>query len=200
MEMALKITCMECDTKYAVIGSAFFCPCCGHNSAEETFDNSILKIEHKIKSIPVIRETVETISKDEAETTCRSLIETSLSECIVAFQRFWEVYFARINPSRKIKFNAFQNLDTGSEYWKENFGESYSDWLSPSEYKELNILVQKRHLLSHTAGIVDQKYIDRSFDKTDSVGQGIVVKEKDVLSLVNFIKKNVGCITQKGFS
>ena len=59
-------------------------------------------------------------------------------------------------------------------------------------------MVLKRHLLSHTDGIVDQKYIDRSFDKTDSVGQRIVVKEKDVLSLVNFSKKNCWLHYSKG--
>ena len=86
-EMQLKIQCKVCNAKYAVIGSAFFCHCCGHNSAEETFDNSLKKIQDKIKNIPIIRKAVETVSKDEAETTCRSLIETSLKRkcgCIPA--------------------------------------------------------------------------------------------------------------------
>jgi len=40
--MQLKIQCKKCEARYSVIGSAFFCPACGHNSAEETFDNSML--------------------------------------------------------------------------------------------------------------------------------------------------------------
>jgi hypothetical protein len=187
-EMRLKIKCKECDTQYAVVGSAFFCPKCGHNSAEETFGYSMLKIESKLKNISVIREAVEAISKDEAETTCRSLIETSLNECVVAFQRFCEVSYSKKAPSTKIKFNAFQNLDIGGEYWRELFGESYSDWLSPIEFKEVSILFQKRHLLSHTEGIVDQKYIDKSGDNIYSVGQRIVIKEKDILRLIFLVK------------
>jgi hypothetical protein len=58
-EMQLKILCKVCNTNYAVIGSAFFCPCCGHNSAEETFDNSIKKIQDKIKNLTVIKKAVE---------------------------------------------------------------------------------------------------------------------------------------------
>lgn len=57
-EMQLKITCEQCNSRYAVIGSAFFCPCCGHNSANETFDNSISKIKAKIKNLPTIRKAV----------------------------------------------------------------------------------------------------------------------------------------------
>lgn len=187
-EMQLKIECNQCRAKYAVIGSAFFCPCCGHDSVNETLDNSIKKIENKIKNLPVIRSAIDEISKDEAETTCRSLIETSLSECVVSFQRFCEMTFSRKSPMTKTKFNAFQNLDIGGQYWKELINETYTDWLTPEEFIEFNKLFQKRHLLSHTEGIVDQKYIDKSSDKTYRVGQRIVIKESDVLTLIKLIK------------
>lgn len=199
-EMHLKITCKECNSRYAVVGSAFFCPSCGHNSAEETFDNSLNKIAAKIKNLPIIRKAVEAINKDEAEMTCRSLIETSLDECVVAFQRFCEVTYTKLNPSVKIRFNAFQKLDVGGKYWKELYGESYSDWLTKSEFSKLNELFQKRHLLSHTEGMVDQKYIDRSGDTIYSVGQRIVVKEKDVLKLKNLVEKIIATLREKGRS
>lgn len=196
-EMLLKITCKECNSRYAVIGSAFFCPSCGHNSAEETFDNSLKKIEAKLKNLSIIKKAIEAISKDDAETTCRSLIETSLNECIVAFQRFCEVTFSKLNPLVKIKANAFQKLDVGGEYWKTIYRESYNDWLTQSEYSKLNDFFQKRHLLSHTEGIVDQKYIDKSGDKNYLVGQRIVVKEKDVVILKHLVEKIVLIIRQK---
>jgi len=196
-EMLLKVTCKKCNSRYAVIGSAFFCPACGHNSAEETFDNSLKKIDAKLKNIPVIRKAVETISKDEAETTCRSLVETSLNDCVVAFQRFCEVTYAQLKPSEKIKFNAFQNLDVGGSYWKSLYDETYTDWLSSSEYNELNQLFQKRHLLSHTEGFVDQKYIDKSGELSYTAGQRIIVKETDVRRLKGLIEKIVNILREK---
>ena len=196
-EMQLKIQCKVCNAKYAVIGSAFFCPCCGHNSAEETFDNSIIKIQNKIKNLPLIRQAVEQISKDEAETTCRSIIETSLGECVVAFQRFCEVTYNMKAPGKSIKFNAFQNIDIGATYWKELLGETYNDWLPYAELKSLNLLFQKRHLLAHTEGIVDQKYLDKSGDNSYKFGQRIVIKERDVNELINLINKLANIIRQK---
>jgi uncharacterized Zn finger protein (UPF0148 family) len=190
-EMQLKIQCKACNAKYAVIGSAFFCPCCGHNSAEETFDNSLKKIQDKIKNIPIIRQAVETVSKDEAENTCRSLIETSLGECVVAFQRFCEVNFKTRAPEKNIKFNAFQNIEVGATYWKDLLGETYADWLTADEMKRLNLLFQKRHLLAHTEGIIDQKYLDKTNDNFYKEGQRIVIKEKDVLELIELVEKLV---------
>lgn len=196
-EMQLKVSCEKCNSRYAVIGSAFFCPCCGHNSANETFDNSINKIKSKIKNLATIRKAVEEISKDEAETTCRSLIESSLTECVVAFQRFCEVTFLNKSPETKLKFNAFQNIEIGAKYWFELYGESYENWLNENEYKNLFILFQKRHLLSHTEGIVDTKYIEKSGDKTYKTGQRIIIKENDIVILIDLIEKIVKMIRSK---
>jgi hypothetical protein len=80
------------------------------------------------------------------------------------------VTYSKINPKEKVKFNAFQNLDAGGAYWKELYGKAYTDWISADEYHQLNVLFQQRHLLSHTDGIVDQKYIDKSGDTHYTVG------------------------------
>lgn len=196
-EMQLKIQCKRCNAKYAVIGCAFFCPCCGHNSVEETLDQSLKKIDDKIKHIPNIKNVISEINKDEAETTCRSIIETGLGECVVAFQRFCEVIYSQRSTNSKTKPNAFQNLDIGSEYWKSLVGETYEDWLTEDELKRIKILFQKRHLLAHTEGIVDAKYIEKSCDKNYSIGQRIVIKEKDVLELLSLVQKLVSIIKIK---
>lgn len=196
-EMLLKIQCKKCNSRYAVIGSAFFCPCCGHNSAEETFSSSIAKIESKIKNLDLIRKTLEEISKDEAEMTCRSMIETSINEIVVAFQRFCEVSFKNLSPTTNLTFNAFQKLDVGENYWKTVFQEGYSDWLTPPEFNKLNELFQKRHLLSHTEGMVDQKYIDKSGDAVYQIGQRIVVKPSDIKEMLELVNKIVTEIRRK---
>lgn len=189
-ELEQKITCTQCETRYAVIGSAFFCPCCGHNSAEETFDNTINKIEASINNLPVIKEAVSNINKDEAENTCISLIEMGISDCVTAFQRYCEVTYSN-HPKAKNKIapNSFQRLDEGERLWGELIGKSYSNWLKVDELKRLNILFQRRHLLQHTQGMVDQKYLDKTGDIKYKLNQKIVIKEKDVIEIVGYIKR-----------
>jgi len=48
---------------------------------------------------------------------------------------------------------------------------------------------QKRHLLAHTDGMVDAKYIQKSGDTTYQEGQRRIVGESDVRSLVDLIAK-----------
>lgn len=74
-ELEQKITCSQCDARYSILGNAFFCPCCGYNSVDETFENAIRKIESKMKNLEIIRDAIAEINLDEAELTVRSLIE-----------------------------------------------------------------------------------------------------------------------------
>jgi len=98
------------------------------------------------------------------------------------------LYSKHKNSKSKIPFNAFQKLDVGGELWQEILNESYTDWLTETGYKRLNILFQRRHLLQHTEGIVDEKYITKSSDNKYKAGRRIVVKEKDAIELVSYIK------------
>jgi predicted RNA-binding Zn-ribbon protein involved in translation (DUF1610 family) len=188
-EMEQKVTCSACKARYAVIGSAFFCPSCGHNSAEATFENTIKVIESYLKNLPVIKKAVAQFSLDEAENTERGILEKGILDCIVSFQRFCEVSYKRINPSGAIPFNAFQKLDVGGKLWFDICGESYSDWLTKEEYQRLIILFQRRHLLQHTEGIVDMKYIEKTNDTLYKVGQRIVVNVVDIRELISYVKR-----------
>jgi len=196
-EMQLEIHCEACNTRFAVIGSAFFCPCCGYNSVERTFEEAMKKIEIKLNSLDLISKAFwDEGKKDEAVITCTSLIESSLQDCISAFQRYSEeayTRFAKATPG----FNVFQRLDSGSELWKKILGKGYEDWLSCKELQDLNILFQKRHLLAHKEGIVDDKYILKSGDKNYKTGQKIVVKGQDVKMAICIIKIIVANVKSK---
>jgi hypothetical protein len=52
----------------------------------------------------------------------------------------------------------------------------------------MKLLFQRRHVISHRQGIVDQTYIDRSGDSSYTVGQRLVVRDADVLDLVNHMR------------
>lgn len=196
-EFERKLQCEVCNANYSVIGSAFFCPCCGNNSVEKTFDESLNKVEIKLNNIPTIRKAIEAVSKDEAEITCRSLIESGLNDCVVAFQSFCEATFRKELSTEKLAANVFQRIEDGSNLWKKVFQEGYDNWLTTSEFKRLNILFQRRHLLSHLEGLVDNKYLQRANDSTYKLGQRIVVKENDVIELLKLIKKVVAKIREK---
>lgn len=185
-----KIKCDKCNARYSVIGSAYFCPCCGHNSVEKTFDDSIKKILAKINNTEIIRNAFHEIGqKDEAEITIKSLIESAISDGVTAFQRLTDELYAKVPNCKPAPFNAFQRIDDGNKLWKNACGKGYEDWLTTGELSDLNLLFQKRHLLTHREGMVDAKYIQRSGDTSYQEGQRIIIRDVDVRCLVDLITK-----------
>ena len=62
----------------------------------------------------------------------------------------------------------------------------------------MKLYFQRRHIIEHNTGIVDQQYIDKSGDTDYSVGQRVVVKTNEALDLITIIKKlATGLLTLK---
>lgn len=185
--MQLEIECDKCSGHFSVIGSAYFCPACGANSVIRTYNDSLRKIRAKKDSEETVRQAlVETIGKDEAELTCRSLRETCLSDGVTAFQKYCEGLY---EPFGKAPFNAFQRIDDGSDLLRKAVSQGYESWLSATELSSLKVLYQKRHLLAHNDGIIDERYIEKSSDSTYKAGQRLVISKNDVEILVGLLEK-----------
>jgi hypothetical protein len=154
------------------------------------FEDSIRKIKAKTGHLREIRKALEEIQKaDEAELTCRSLVESSIQDCVTAFQRYCEEVYLAIPSADKMPFNVFQRLKQGSKLWRKYLGEGYEEWIGGSDFNKLSLLYQKRHLLAHRDGIVDMEYIEKTDDTTYKVGQRIVVTENDVDMMVELVLK-----------
>ncbi len=191
-EWNLDITCEKCGTRYSVIGSAYFCPCCGHNSVERVFEDSIGRIEKIIESQDYIKEKLcEQFTIDEVDNMCRSMLESLLGDIVSAFQKF-----AKENLVKKItqnisniRVNDFQIVEKGSNLYEKYLNRGYDKYLSQEELEQMNTLFQKRHILEHNQGIVDEKYIQNSKDMSYKIGQRVVVKKEDAKQLLCIIKK-----------
>ena len=188
-EMVQKIQCEKCGARYAVVGSAFYCPCCGHNSAKLTFNNTIEKVRAKIKNLDAIRKTLSEVSKDDAERTCTSLLESSIPDLVVAFQRLCESVYPTLPNAKALKRNVFQRLSDGNDLWKEAVGEGYDSWVNDEELSIIKKCFQQRHLLQHQDGIVDSDYINKSGDSSYQIGQHLIIKERDVKAFADVVEK-----------
>jgi hypothetical protein len=139
-----------------------------------------------------IRDSVAGVSGDDlAYDTVRLLLENSLGTLTGAFQRVAEALFASLPNagSFKLRKNVFQSLTESSTLWRNATGKGYDNLLFPSELTDLECLFQKRHVVTHCNGIVDQDYIEKSGDKTYTVGQRLVIDEVTVLRLVELTSK-----------
>ena len=188
-EWETEITCEKCQTRYSVIGSAYFCPCCGHNSAVSSFNDSLSGIEKMINSLSEMKEMLtDKYDLDSAESMCRKMLESSIGDMVSAFQKFACSKYEELS-GKAVRVNDFQVVEKGSSYFEDETGKPYSYWLSNSELDFMKLMFQKRHLIEHCNGMVDQKYLDNTNDSSYSVGQRIVIKEQDAMMLLNVLRK-----------
>ncbi len=189
-EWELDITCEKCHTRYSVIGSAYFCPCCGHNAVEHVFNESLDRVQTMIESIEDIYKTLEkSQGRDKAESMCRSMIEGTLGDIVSAFQKYAEDLYKQLVPTNKVRVNDFQIIEKGSNLFSEAISQGYDSWLTEEEIKDMNILFQQRHLIEHNNGLIDERYIKNSNDSSYQIGQRVIVRKPDALMLLGYIRK-----------
>ena len=184
--MRLKIDCSECGCRFAVIGSAFFCPACGHNSSDRMFRQSLATIAATLNHLGPI--TAGITDQDAAETMRRLLVEDSLQRIVTAFQRYAEALYARHPNPPKARRNIFQNLADGSALWDAAFGSPYSKYLGPSQLELVQRYFQQRHLLAHCEGLVDSDYVAKTGDNSFRPGQRLVVREASVREFLTLVE------------
>lgn len=190
--MELKITCEECNCRFAVIGSAYFCPSCGHNSAERVFGQSHGTITATLDNLDGIVAGLP--NRDAVENTRRLLVEDSLQRIVTAFQRYAEALFAQHPSAPRTRRNVFQNVAEGSTLWARAFGSDYSAHLEAPQLATLKRFFQQRHLLAHCDGIVDADYLTKTADPVYREGQRIVLREatiRESLALVGHLAKGL---------
>lgn len=185
--MEMEVNCPACECRYAVIGAAYFCPACGHNSVERDFQRSIQTQLASLDAIIHVRQAIE--ERDIAENTIRTIVESGLLNAVTAFQRYVEALYVRKPGVPGPRRNAFQNLSVGSGLWQQAYGRNFEEHLGADNLADLNRYFQQRHLLAHKDGLVDADYVQRSGDPSYTEGQRIVVKEAGVRQCLALVEK-----------
>lgn len=187
-EWNLDITCPQCNKKYSVIGSAYFCPFCGRNNIEENFEKSLEIIIYKLNFEELFKEDLAKMDENMAEDFVRSILEKTVGEAVSVFQKLaQEVIKKRTNE--EISVNKFQILEEGNKIFLEHTQKSYKDFISENEYNLLNLMFQRRHLLEHQLGIVDERYLNKTKDTLYKVGERLVMNPNEITIFIEIIKK-----------
>lgn len=198
-EWELEILCDQCSTRTSVIGTAYFCPCCGHNAIERVFSESMDRISKQLNSLDEMQDLLDKVyDRDTIANMIQNLVETSLKDIISAYQKFAMDSFSK-GSTKKVRPNDFQIVEKGSSLFQKHYGAGYNDWLTSDEITFMNLMFQRRHILEHNNGIVDEKYIYNSKDTLYTVGQRIVCKKEQVLKLAEIIRRlseNISAIVE----
>lgn len=186
--------CEPCGCRYSTVGAGYFCPACGHNSADKDFDQTVETVKKSLAAMAEIRAAVtEKHDEDVAANVEQQILEDQVENLVTAFQRITEALFASLPNASSFNWdqNLFQRMNDASNLWQQATGSQYQSILETAELELLATMIQRRHKLGHSQGMVDQRYIDRTGDTSYAEGQRLVVTASHVESLADVVTKLV---------
>lgn len=170
-ELEEKVTCERCTLDYTIYGAFGYCPDCGtHNSKQIVYANFDLVLK-----ILKLAESAELELKDK-------LIENALEDCISAFDGF-----AREHCSQLYSKLSFQNISAAKDKLIKEHNFDISDGLENEQWEFVATQFQKRHLLAHKMGVVDEDFIKKTNSDREIVGRKVSIAEPDVTELIQHL-------------
>ena len=181
-QLETEVVCTNCTLRYSVYGVFAFCPDCGQHNSLQILDKNLEVIG---KMLDLAKET----EKDLAD----KLIENALEDCVSAFDGFGrEVCRLHADKSRnptKVEKISFQNLEGAKTTVLDTFGIDLTADLVPNERRAAATALQKRHLIAHKMGVVDQDYITKTGDTRSVVRRKIGIGADEVRELARIVSK-----------
>lgn len=188
-QLETEVVCSNCTLRYAVYGVFAFCPDCGmHNSLQILSKNLDLTIKMLDMAVTAEAELAE------------RLIQNALEDCISAFDGFGReicrVYASKSTDPVRAEKISFQNLEGTKQNMSAIFTIDLPAALIGNEWKIAVQGFQKRHLLSHTMGVVDEDYIRKTGDTHAIVGRKVAIDIDEVRELVRILGKLAQTISE----
>ena len=185
-----EVLCDNCTLKYTVYGSFGYCPDCGmHNSFQ------ILE-----KNIRVADKLID-LAKDLEPELRSQLVSDSLENGVSAFDGFGretcQVFSGKANDPTKAKAISFQNLTGAQKNVQKHFGIDLTAALSASEWLLITTSFQKRHLIAHKMGIVDDAYVQATCDANAIIGRKVKLDANQIREALDLILKLGAFLTKE---
>lgn len=180
-ELEEKVTCETCTLEYTIYGTFGFCPDCGIHNSLQIFNSNLGVIEKMIQ-----------LASDADENVGQKLIENALEDMISAFDGFGRTCcdinsLNAIDPKQAQRIS-FQNIDRARDQIQNLYGFDLAQNLDNDEWLFVIEQFQKRHLLAHTMGIIDENYIKKTGISHQYLGRKVSISAEDLTKLSIVLK------------
>ena len=90
---------------------------------------------------------------------------------------------------------SFQNIKRAQQRLEKEAGIDITKGLDDSEWAFVVNQFQKRHLLAHKMGVIDEEYINKTGTDNKSLGKKVPISEENVKILISNLKNIVANLT-----
>lgn len=189
-ELETDVECQNCTLGYSVYGVFAYCPDCGqHNSLQ------ILG-----KSLDVVVKMLDMASSVDAEVAA-TLVQNGLEDCVSAFDGFGrelcKVHSSKAKVQARAEAIRFQNIARARTSIVEQFGIDLAQGLGDDQWSLIARCFQKRHLLAHKMGVIDEEYIKRADDPSAVAGRKVTITADEIRELVATLRQVAGTLVRE---
>lgn len=172
-----EVTCDSCTLQYAIYGVFAYCPDCRKHNSLQILNKNLELVEKQIALAATTSDDVSAL-----------LIGSALQNAVAAFDGFGRemgrVYAAHDDNPTQVKNLSFQNLSGAQKNMQELFGFDIAACLEADSWTFVLCCFQKRHLLAHSMGIINERYIEATSDSQAVVGRKVIIRADEVTKLV----------------
>lgn len=181
-QLETEVVCVNCTLRYSIYGVFAFCPDCGQHNSLQILD----------KNLEVVGKMLDLAAGMENELAER-LVVNSLEDCVSAFDGFGRelcrVHAENATNPPRVERTSFQNLEGAKSNVLDIFGVDLSAHVTADEWRSAVRAFQKRHLVAHNMGIVDEKYITKTGDIQAIVGRKVSIEADEVRGLARIVRR-----------
>jgi hypothetical protein len=181
-ELEEEVVCDHCTLRYTVYGTFAFCPDCRQH-------NSLQILE---KNLAVAQKQIDLAATVDGDLSVQ-LVADALENGVSAFDGFGRescrVHSSKATDPTKATAVSFQNLVGAQKSVLALFDVDLTAALDVEDWRFASRCFQKRHLLAHKMGIVDDAYIKATSDGHATVGRKVSILSEEVVALLTAIRK-----------
>lgn len=175
-DLMRELVCDHCGRDYGVFAIGLFCPDCGAPNLRLHFAREVELVGAQIDLADGLNEAQEELAY--------RILGNAHEDVLTAFEATQKtVYLYGMaqrpagSPAVKAVKNDFQNIDRGKARLAELALDPF-DTLSPEEVDLLALNIQKRHVIGHNLGIMDEKFA--AMASNAKVGETVQIVGEDI--------------------
>ncbi len=176
-----EVICDKCTLHYMIYGVFGFCPDCGAHNSLQILEKNFELIEKLLL-----------MADSQEPAIAQKLLENAMEDCVSAFDGFGRetcrVFSAKAKQPAKVVELQFQNINGVRDRAIDQFGIDFAKTLPPADWKQVQQSFQKRHLLAHKMGVVDEAYIKATGESAALLGRRIVINGQEIHALLRHMR------------
>jgi hypothetical protein len=182
------MSCMNCDTRFAVYSLATYCPRCGRLAPAQQFTTLVRLERDRIRVFDSLAADQRLHAEESGLIT--TTYEGAIKNGFGALETYLKEWFRRdatgvIKPPSS---TTFQRLDDANALFKKHLGVDLEAAAGPDIWQAMHQAAAIRHVLTHNAGVIDEKFRGRMPSWHQALGQRLNITEPDTLGVLDALE------------